>query len=312
MLRRFLSLVTVLWVLTPLVSAALTPAKLRTEYLENPLGLDAPQPRLSWIVTSAQRGAKQTGYQILAASSEATLRADRGDVWDSSKVASDATAQIAYAGPALTSGQHAWWKVRVWDGADQVSTWSVPAFWEMGLLASTDWHGHWIARSTFAGLQTTPSTRPPLLRRAFTLDGVVKRARAYAIGLGYFELSINGQHIGDHLLDPGYTRYDRRVLYVTHDVTAALRRGDNALGVMLGNGWFNNETKAAWDFEKAPWRATPRLLLELRVEFEDGRTTTISSDESWKTADSPDEGLHVALPRFRGPGRDRHLGHQEG
>ncbi len=266
--------------------AALTPSKLRTEYLDNPIGLDAARPRLSWIDLSPQRGAKQSAYQILAASSEVALRADRGDVWDSGRVASDATAQMAYEGPALLSGQRVWWKVRVWDGAGEPSAWSAPAFWEMGLLAASDWHGKWIARSTFAGLQTTPPTHPPLLRHAFKLDGPVKRARAYVIGLGYFELTINGQPIGDHLLDPGYTRYDRRVLYVTHDVTAALQRGDNAIGVALSNGWFNSETKAAWDFETAPWRATPRLLLELRVEFEDGRTTTISSDETWRTADS--------------------------
>jgi alpha-L-rhamnosidase len=268
-------------------SSALVPQRLRAEYLENPLGLDSAQPRLSWIVTSNQRGAKQTAYQILVATTEAKLRAGEGDLWDSGKVASDQTSQVLYAGQSLASGQRAWWAVRVWDNGDQPSDWSAPALWEMGLLAPADWHGKWIGRSTFAGVLPDQTQSLPQLRRAFALDGKIKRARAYVIGLGYFEMTINGQRVGDHLLDPGYTRYDRRLLYVTHDVTAALRAGENVIGVMLGNGWFNVETKAAWDFDKAPWRATPRLLLELRVEMKDGRTIIITSDEKWKTSDSP-------------------------
>src|SRR5581483_9825944 len=198
------------------VPAALTPEKLRVEYLEHPLGLDVPQPWLSWIVAAPERGARQTAYQVLAASSEAALRADRGDIWDSGKVMSDATAQVAYAGAPLASGQRVWWKVRGWDGADVPSAWSAPATWEMGLLAASDWHGQWIARTTFTG-EAQPL---PLLRRSFTLDRDVRRARLYITGLGYFEATINGQRVGDHLLDPGYTRYDRRVLYLTHDVTS--------------------------------------------------------------------------------------------
>jgi alpha-L-rhamnosidase len=265
----------------------LSPQRLRCEYLENPLGIDAPAPRLSWIVNGAGRARRQTAYRLLVAHSEAALRLGRGDLWDSGKIVSSSTGPVSYAGPALGSATRVWWSVRVWDEADRPSAWSVPAWWETALLDGADWHGQWIARAAFSGLQTTPPTRPPLLRRDFILDGPVKRARVYVTGLGYFELSINGARVGDHLLDPGFTRYDRRVLYVTHDVTAALRRGGNTLGVMLGNGWFNVETRAAWDFEAAPWRATPRLLLELRVEYEDGRTAMIASDQEWKTADSP-------------------------
>jgi alpha-L-rhamnosidase len=125
------------------------------------------------------------------------------------------------------------------------------------------------------------------LRRGFQLEARVKQARAYICGLGYFELYLNGKRVGDHLLDPGYTRYDRRVLYVTHDVTDLVRRGRNAVGVILGNGWFNVPNKAAWDFDKAPWRAAPRLLCQIEVEFTDGRRTTIVSDGTWRSADSP-------------------------
>ena len=126
-----------------------------------------------------------------------------------------------------------------------------------------------------------------MLRREFAITKPIKQARAYVTGLGYYELSINGKKIGDRRLEPGYTRYDKRVLYATHDVTDSLRAGQNALGMMLGNGWYNVQAQAAWDFDKAPWRASPRLLLELRIEYEDGSTETIVSDPNWKTAEGP-------------------------
>lgn len=264
----------------------LTPQRLRCEYLENPLGLDVATPRLGWIVAGEGRARHQTAYQILVARNEAELQAGRGTLWDSGKVLSDETNAIAYAGSALGSAERVCWSVRVWDEQDRPSAWSPAAWWETGLLHPADWHGRWIARSAYQVGLHEPPPRPPLLRRSFSLSGKVRNARAYIVGLGYFELSLNGQRVGDHLLDPGYTRYDRRVLAVTHDVTAALRNGENVIGVMLGNGWFNVETQAVWLFDTAPWRATPRLLLELRVDYEDGRTETISSDGTWKTGDS--------------------------
>ncbi|HTE19919.1 MAG TPA: glycoside hydrolase family 78 protein, partial [Armatimonadota bacterium] len=127
----------------------------------------------------------------------------------------------------------------------------------------------------------------PLLRREFTVRGKVKRARAYVCGLGYHELRLNGEKVGDHILDPGYTRYDRRSLYVTHDITDQLRQGTNAVGAMLGNGWYNVHTVAVWYFDKAPWRAAPKLLAEVRIEYADGRQEIVATDESWKTAPGP-------------------------
>ena len=152
----------------------------------------------------------------------------------------------------------------------------------MGLLARSDLRGRWIARTT-----DTNSNPAPLLRRAFALDGKVKQARVYVCGLGYYELYINGQKIGDHLLDPGYTRYDKRALYVGYDVTDVLRRGGNAIGVVLGNGWYNVHTRAVWEFDKAPWRAAPNLLLQLQIVYADGREETIVTDRQWKTSTGP-------------------------
>ena len=207
---------------------------------------------------------------------------DQGDLWDTGKVASAETVGIEYAGKPLQSGQQVWWKVRAWDQDGHVSPWSELATWEMALLAKADWHGQWIVRNESVDAQPLP-----LLRREFAITKPIKRARAYVTGLGYYELSINGKKIGNRRLEPGYTRYDKRVLYATHDVTDSLRAGQNALGMMLGNGWYNVQALAAWDFDKAPWRASPRLLLELRIEYEDGSTETIVSDPNWKTAEGP-------------------------
>ncbi|MEI8037109.1 MAG: glycoside hydrolase family 78 protein [Verrucomicrobiota bacterium] len=267
-----------LWLALAACAAGLHVEQLRCEYLAGPLGIDTPQPRLSWISTApaTARGARQAAYQISVASSEAALRQGQADLWDSGKVDSDETAQLRYAGKPLASGQQAFWKVRVWDQAGVVSD-SEPAGWEMGLLQASDWKAKWIARTT-----DTRSNPAPLLRRAFQLDGRIQRARVSICGLGYYELYLNGGKVGNHLLDPGYTRYDRRVLYVTYDVTDQLKSGANALGVMLGNGWFNCHTRAAWKFHEAPWRAAPKLLLQLRVDYADGRSETIVTDESWK------------------------------
>jgi alpha-L-rhamnosidase len=263
-------------------AGSVTVEKLRCEYLDDPLGIDTPQPRLSWVVESKERAQKQTAYQVLVASSEALLKANTGDVWDTGTVTSDQTLHVVYTGKALTSCQRCYWKVRGWDKDGKVSAYSQPAFWEMGLLSPQDWQGQWIGRTT-----DTNSLPAPLLRRTFALEGTIKQARAYICGLGYYELHLNGKKIGDHLLDPGYTRYDKRALYVTYDVTEALRRGTNAVGVLLGNGWYNVQTKAVWDFHKAPWRAAPKLLMQLRVEYTDGRVETVGTDSRWVTSAGP-------------------------
>ena len=262
--------------------ADIKPANLRCEWLVNPLGVDAARPRLSWMLESDQRNQTQSAYQILAASDEKALRANRGDLWDSGKVGSDESLHIEYSGPALKSGQRCFWKVRAWDQDGKVSAYSKPASWEMGLLNSSDWRGKWIARTTEKAY--TPA---PMLRKEFRLSGRVKGARAYICGLGYYDLRINGKRVGDQVLDPGYTRYDRRALYATHDVTKLLKSGENAVGVTLGTGWYNFHPLAVWYFDRAPWRNSPRLLMDLRVEYVDGRSEVIASDPSWKTSTGP-------------------------
>jgi alpha-L-rhamnosidase len=253
---------------------------LRCEYLKNPIGLDVASPRLSWIITSSGRGEKQTAYQILVASSENLLAEDRGDIWDSGKVASDASIQIVYNGQSLASRQECFWKVRVWDPGDKPARWSKPGHWEMGLLQTNDWTADWIdARSL------PFSSASPILRKSVTLlDKKIVRARLYVTALGLYEARINGQRVGDHILAPDWTDYRKRVRYQTYDVTGLLKQGDNAVAVLLGNGWYSGHIgNHGYQF----YGKVPALLAQLEVTYADGTQERIVTDANWKIHASP-------------------------
>jgi len=266
--------------------------KLRCEYLVNPHGIDVSKPRLSWILDSDGRGQKQRAYHILVAGSAEKLRKNVGDLWDSNRVDSDQSIHIEYAGKPLQSHMRCYWKVRIWDKDNKVSSWSEPAFWSMGILQRQQWQAKWLGYTKIPETwkrqrdwkQKGPS---PVFRKAFSLDKPIKSATVYICGLGYYELRLNGRKVGDNVLDPAFTRYDKRVLYVTHDVTKQIRQGKNAFGVMLGNGWYNVHTRAVWKFDQAPWRDRPKMLLQCHIVFSDGSTEIISSDESWRADSGP-------------------------
>jgi len=246
--------------LPPAASAAgsagpATPVSLRCEYLVNPMGVDMANPRFFWIVDHAQRGQVQSAYQILVSSDP---QAAAGDVWDSGKIASAKSTQVVFAGKALASGKSYFWKVKVWDRDGGESVWSDVARFDTGLLDKSEWKGVWIGSKN-------------QLRKEFTLKGRVKRARAYIAGIGYYELRLNGRKAGNRVLDPAWTTYDKRVLYATYDVTNSLREGANAVAVNLGNGWYKSRA----------------LLIQLNIEIEDGGTTSVVSDTTWKAADGP-------------------------
>ena len=274
-------------------AGGLKPAGLKCEYRANPLGLDAPRPRLSWQLESKERGQSQTAYQVLAATSPDALAKGSGDLWDSGKVVSSGSGQVAYGGPPLRSGQRVYWQVRAWDREGSPSAYSAPAWWEMGLLAPADWQAAWITRQ-----QTPPRSEAqmfeddpaPLLRKEFVIQKPIRRARVYASGLGYYELRLNGQRVGDHVLDPGWTAYAKRVLYSTYDVTDQLKRGPNAVGVMLGNGWLNPLPLRLWGHinpRDALTTGQPRAIAQLVVEFADGTSQVIATDASWKLGQGP-------------------------
>ncbi|MGA2863187.1 MAG: family 78 glycoside hydrolase catalytic domain [Verrucomicrobiota bacterium] len=427
---------------------AMSVGSLRCEYRSEPVGIDVVQPRLSWVLESGQRGARQTGYQVLVASSAALLAGDQGDLWDSGKVAANETIHVVYAGKPLRSRAGAAWKVRVWDQAGRVSAWSAPAAWTMGLLQPADWQAKWIAdpasltnalhsgplngyHSQFAHSSNTvkwvaldlgqaqlidavrlfparpydwqpdspgflyplrfkielagqpdfadarlmvdhtqsdepnPGTNAPvyefaplkaryvrltvtalgrrdgdnygfalaelqvlsggrnlaagaavsasdsietgawaaanlvdgvvvavppsaaatalpatMFRRSFRIAQPIRRATAYVTGLGLYELRINGHRVGGQLLAPEWTDYRKRIQYQTHDVTQLLHPGDNAIGAVVGEGWYAGRLMVVG--AKA-YGSFPRLLVQTEIELGDGQVQTVVSDSSWRS-----------------------------
>jgi len=266
---------------------------LRCESRIDPLGIDEAQPRLSWVLQSARRGQGQTAYQVLVATTSAALAAHRGDLWDTGKVASSQSVQVAYGGAALESRTICYWKVRVWDASGGVSPWSAPARWEMALVSPRDWTAVWVNDgkpnpSSDEGFYAEDPA--PLFRRAFTLPAAVVRARLYMTGLGYYEASLNGARVGDRVLDPGWTAYGSRVYYSTYDVTRELRQGDNCFGVTVGNGWYNPLPLRMWGRLNLRDHLTvgrPRFIAQLEVELADGSRRSIVSDPGWRVTDGP-------------------------
>lgn len=256
---------------------------LRTEYRVNPLGIDANQPRLSWRLLSNQRGTLQTAYQVRVANKVEHLGDQSDLVWDSGKVESARSVHVAYAGTSLESRKRYYWQVRVWTINGGVTEWSPPACWEMGLLLRSDWQAQWITPP----IDTDPakSTPAPLLRSAFKLSGNMRRARAYITSLGLYELYLNEQRVGDALFTPGWTSFEKRLQYQVYDITSLLRSGPNAVGVMLGDGWYR------WmPFHKNGARNNGKpfaLLLQIEVTYDDGCIQYVLTDSSWKSVTGP-------------------------
>jgi len=266
---------------------------LTVDYLENPLGLDNLTPRFSWQHASGKPGFQQTAYQILVASSMEKLSKDDADYWDSGKIGSDLSVHIPYKGKSLSSSGKYYWKVRLWDQNGHPGIYSELNWWEMGQLNKSDWKADWIA--AIDNKEAVPPLLPaPYFRKEFELLGKIASARLYISGLGYYEAFLNGKKVGDHILDPVKTRYDKQVKYVTYDVGEYLKDGNNAIGVVLGNGWYNQHTREAWDFDKAPWRNSPALICQLVVTDENGSTMIVKSDENWKFSIGPIvfDGVH--------------------
>lgn len=293
-----------LFFFSPVVNATVRVTDLQCEYLTNPLGIDVTEPRLNWKLESTdslQRNLILSAYQILVASNEDNLEANIGDFWDTGKILSGQSVHVVYRGKPLQSRKRYYWKVRLWDDTGSVSQYSESAWWEMGLLEKTGWLAKWVSAPkvydwgeldrerkrkewTDRSIQVDPA---PLFRKMFTLSKFVRQARVYISGVGYYEFYLNGEKVGDHVLDPAFTNYDKRVLYVTYDITNQVSQGKNVVGVILGNGWYNMHAIAVWGFDKAPWRARPTVLCQLELEYSDGSQETITSDQTWKVARGP-------------------------
>ncbi|MBE1606789.1 alpha-L-rhamnosidase [Actinopolymorpha pittospori] len=283
------------------MSAVLSPHTLRTEYADNPLGIDEPRPRFSWLLRSdagsgessesGQGAFTQTSYQVIVSSDLPGLEAGRGDVWDSGRVESSGTGQVEYDGAPLRPATGYVWSVRVWDGAGEASDWAAPAAFETGLLSSEDWGGAvWVRHPAATG--TDGPAPSPLLRKTFQLPpGDIVRARLHACGLGFGEFHLDGERVGRAVLDPAPTNYEATVLYSTHDVTPQVRAGasssEHVLAVALGRGRYADPTPNVWYWQRAPWWDDPKLLAHLVVSYADGRVERVVSDLSWRAVDGP-------------------------
>ena len=257
------------------------PVNLQCEHMVNPIGIDAASPRLKWQMNDIRQGAMQTAYQIIAGTDSAKVSKGKGDMWDSRKITSTGILEN-YRGKPLQPFIKYYWTVRIWDQNDKQSSLAKIASFETGMMQISNWKGAWISDSKDIALKPAP-----YFRKQFQPSGKVKSARIYMAAAGLYELSINGQRVGNHRLDPTYTRFDRRTLYVTYDVTAMVDAKEVALGVLLGNGWYNHQSTAVWYFHEAPWRDRPKFCLDLRITYQDGREEVITSGTDWKTSLSP-------------------------
>ncbi|TWR31120.1 Bacterial alpha-L-rhamnosidase [Mucilaginibacter pallidiroseus] len=254
---------------------------LKCEHLNSPMGVDEMHPRLSWQMNDRHQGAAQTAYAIIVSKDSMQFSSGPAVVWNSGRVRSSASL-VNYSGKALEPFTRYYWKVRTWDNKGALLTDSKTAWFETGMMDMGNWTGAWISDGgSIAKLQA------PYFRKKFNAGKKIRSARAYIAVAGLYELFINGHKIGNHRLDPMYTRFDRRNLYVTYDVTNQLQNGDNAIGVVLGNGWYNHQSLAVWNFDRAPWRQRPTFCLDLKITYEDGTSQTIYTDESWKTHSGP-------------------------
>ena len=259
---------------------ALIVSNLTCEYRTNPLGIDVLQPRLSWQLESNQRGARQTAYRILAAASEISL-SEGSVLWDSGKVALDQSVHVVYGGPELGSGQRVYWKVLVWDEAGREAE-STHAWWEMGLLRRTDWQAQWIGAFFLGGPRTTSPA--PYLRKEFRITKPVLSARLHATALGLYECYLNGMRVGDALLTPGWTDYNKHIQYQVYDVTELIQSGTNAWGAILGDGW--GVGHIAW-VGRQRYTDRPLLLAQIVLTYSDGSKEIIATDNSWKVTQGP-------------------------
>jgi alpha-L-rhamnosidase len=276
--------------------ADLSPTQLRCEYRENPLGIDTLTPRLSWQVTSVQRGAMQTAYRIRVASTLAKLEKGEADLWDSGKQQSDQTLFVPYAGKALTSRSACFWNVSVWSNQGDESTTSSVASWSMGLLNDSDWTAKHVSYRDDSPIFTdTNSLYLPAARqyrKEFASDKQVVRATVYATALGIYELYMNGHRVSDAYLAPGWTDYRQRAYYNTYDVTKLIQSGSNAIGGWVADGWYSGYVGfglltgiGTEKTGRATYGKTPSWMAQLEIEYSDGTKQTIGTDPSWKVTD---------------------------
>ncbi len=302
-------------------SFALNPFDLRCEYLVNPKGIHSKQPRLSWKLISLERDQTQSSYEIIVASNLSILNEGRGDIWESGLIESDQSHLIEYNGKELSSRQTCYWKVRVRDHSGEESDWSDPANWEMGLFDRSDWQADWIGGASIqpnripeveewrervlhdklqtpapVAIDLSPERRAQrremldsvkpavILKKQFSVEKPVKKARLYSSALGFYELYLNGEKISDRVLDPGQTDYESRALYNIDILDTDLETGKQTLAILLAEGWYG---QSHGFFVPRLRYGDPLTIAQLEIEYEDGSSETVVTDTTWTVNESP-------------------------
>ena len=259
-----------------------------SEGFKNPIGFYDATPRFSWKLPDTPEVRVQSAYEIAVASSPELLP-DQADIWATGKMAGEQSTYIHYEGPPLTSRQNLYFRIRYWNDQNEASAWSETASFELGLLDNADWRAKWIRFPGHGDSEQTsyetPLYRPVYLRKEFKADKSIDRARLYITAKGLFEARINGQRIGEDRMAPGWTPYQKRVETLTYNVTANLRRGDNAIALILAEGWHSGRfgPKRTWGNEPPP-----EIICQLEIEYGDGTRGQLVTDASWlATIDGP-------------------------
>jgi len=278
-------------------------ANLKCENRANPMGIQTPKVHLSWQVQSDQRKQSQTAYHILVSDNREALLRNKGNIWDSDVVKSDQSIQIEYSGLPLCSEKKYFWKVKIINQSGKETGWSEIANWQMGLLATSDWdNAKWISYFNLPdSMRLVPGIHSlsgeqlgekamgrsivPLFRKEFSVGRKIKKATLYISGLGHYEATINGQKVGESFLAPGWTDYDKVNLYNTYDVSAQLKKGNNAIGVIVGNGFYNINRERYRKLAIA--YGYPKMISKLKIEYTDGTAASIVSGTDWKCTPSP-------------------------
>jgi hypothetical protein len=292
------------WVLSG-YSQSIAVDKLRTEGRDNPLGIDIESPNFSWQIKTTQRGFKQSAFHLMVADDSINLTKNMVNIWNSYKQASTASNMVLYKGKKLLPAKKYYWKLKVWNTKGQSSSWSKIMSFTTGLFQASDWsNAKWIGYDDLPdSLIVVPGvhspdakkladrlkqrTVVPLFRKEFQVKKKIVTASAFITGLGQYEMSINGERVGNSFLAPGWTHYDKRVLYNTYDITQQIKNGRNTVGVIVGNGFYNINRERYYKFTVA--YGLPKMICKILVRYDDGSSQIIISDNSWKTSPSPIE-----------------------
>lgn len=301
-LKYLLTALTLLVMSVVIAQNGISVSGLRCESKVNPLGVAGKSPDFSWIISSSQRNVKQSSYHILVADTPEKLGNDTGNCWDSQVVHSQQSNRVGFAGSTLKADTKYYWKVKITDQFGHKSEWSDPAWFHTGLSDLSDWgEARWIgyenlpdSMKIFPGIHGSGDklgnrgvkrSTVPYYRKEFGISKKIRSATLFISGLGHYEAKVNGKVAGNHFLSPGWTDYNKTCLYNCYDVTNVLKQGKNVLGVIVGNGFYNVNRERYRKLVIA--YGYPKVISKLKITFEDGTTSDISSGTDWKCTPSP-------------------------